>query len=189
MTKRIFVLAALMSAVCVTGAFAQITVSGGFALSSMSAEAVGYSVDGGVGVGGNIYVDYLLPVGVPVSLGFEIGVDTATIEEGFYKVTGTAVPLLLRAAYHFDIASNLDLYVVGKIGYVLGSAESDGISESGYNGIGFGIDAGVAYYFTPLFGVFGEAGFDRYNLEKDVGGFKIKVPFSRFVTFGVSLKF
>jgi hypothetical protein len=169
--------------------FAQVTVSGGFALSSMSAEVGSYSIDGDVGVGGNVYVDYLLPVGVPVSLGAEIGVDTATVKQGGYEITGTAIPLLLRAAYHFDIASNLDLYVVGKVGYVLGSANSGDTSESGYNGIGFGFDAGVAYYFTSLFGVFGEAGFDRYNLEKEVGGTKIKVPFSRFVTFGISLKF
>ncbi|MDR2738978.1 MAG: hypothetical protein LBB68_03995 [Treponema sp.] len=91
--------------------------------------------------------------------------------------------------------ANLDLYVVGKIGYVLGFAEAnfegegESEKEDGYNGIGFGFDVGAAYYFTPRFGAFAEAGFDLYNLEKDFDVGKIEVPFSRFVTVGVSTKF
>jgi hypothetical protein len=41
--------------------------------------------------------------------------------------------------------ANLDLYVVGKVGYVLGSGEDNyGNSEDGINGIGFGFDVGAA---------------------------------------------
>jgi hypothetical protein len=167
-----------------TGASAQVTISGGFALSSMEVKGFGESIDGDIGLGGNVYADYLLPIGVPLSLGFEIGFDTATIGDES-EVTGIAVPLLLRAAYHFDLMANLDLYLVGKIGYILGSAESDIDSDSGYNGLGFGVDVGAAYYFNPRLGVFGEVGFDQYNGEKD----DIKVIFSRFVTVGVSTKF
>jgi hypothetical protein len=180
---------ALLSTVFAAGVFAQVTISGGFALSSMSAEVGGTSISGDIGVGGNIYVDYLLPIGVPMSLGVEVGFDTASITDNGYTVTGNAIPLLLRAAYHFDLMASLDLYLVGKVGYVLGSAEADGSSEDGYNGIGFGADIGVAFYFASAFGIFGEAGFDRYNLEKDIEGTTIKVPFSRFVTVGISLKF
>ncbi|MDR2738977.1 MAG: hypothetical protein LBB68_03990, partial [Treponema sp.] len=53
------------------GASAQVTISGGFALSSMEAKQGSYSVDGDIGFGGNIYVDYLLPIGVPLSLGLK----------------------------------------------------------------------------------------------------------------------
>jgi hypothetical protein len=171
------------------GASAQVTISGGFALSSMEAKIAGYSVDGDIGFGGNIFVDYLLPIAIPLSLGFEAGYDTASLEEAGIEVTGYAIPLLLRAAYHFDLMANLDLYLVGKVGYVLGGGESGGQSEEDINGLGFGIDVGAAYYFTPRIGVFAEAGFERYSLEKDVSGETYKFPFSRFVIVGHSTKF
>jgi hypothetical protein len=185
---RAALFAALFTALA-AGASAQVTISGGFALSSMSAEIEGTSFDGKVGFGGNVYADYLLPISVPLSLGLEVGIDTASVEDDGIKVTGYAIPLLLRAAYHFDLMANLDLYVVGKIGFVLGSGEADGESQSGYNGVGFGFDVGAAYYFVPRFGIFGEAGFDRYNLKKEYDDITVKIPFNRFLTVGVSTKF
>jgi hypothetical protein len=181
--------AALFTALA-AGVSAQVTVSGGFALSNMSAEIGNSSIKGKMGFGGNIYADYLLPISVPLSLGFEVGYDTASVEDDGSKVTGYAIPLLLRVAYHFDLMANLDLYVVGKIGYVLGGGEAnDGTSESGYNGVGFGFDVGAAYYFTPRIGAFAEAGFDRYNSQKDFEDVTVKIPFTRFVTVGISTKF
>ena len=100
------------------------------------------------------------------------------------------LPLLLRAAFHLDLMANLDLYLVGKVGYVLGGGEdNEGWSEDGVNGLGFGADVGVALYFTPRFGVFAEAGFERYSLEKEIYGYKYEFPFSRFVIVGLSTKF
>jgi hypothetical protein len=188
MRKNGFLKAALFLAlftVLAVGVSAQVTISGGFALSSMSVEVGSWSQDGEMGFGGNVYVDYLLPVSVPVSLGAEIGYDTASIEDGGYKVTGYAIPFLIRVAYHFDLMANLDLYLVGKLGYVFGGAEQGSNSESGYNGAGFGFDVGGAYYFTPRFGAFGELGFDRYNGEKN----SVEVHFTRFFTAGISVKF
>jgi hypothetical protein len=181
---RAALFAALLTALA-AGASAQVTISGGFALSSMKAEIGSQSFDGEIGLGGNVYVDYLLPIGVPLSLGAEVGFDTASIDQ----IKGNVIPLLFRVAYHFDLMANLDLYLVGKVGYALGFAEVGDNTESGFGGIGFGFDAGAAYYFIPRFGAFAEAGFDRYNLEKDIGGETVKAPFSRFVTVGVSVKF
>jgi hypothetical protein len=192
MRKSGFLKAALFLAlftVLAVGVSAQVTVSGGFALSTMSAEVGSTSIDGEMGVGGNIYADYLLPVSVPLSLGFEIGYDRASISDGGVTVEGYAIPLLVRVAYHFDLMANLDLYLVGKIGYVLGGGEVGSDSESGFNGVGFGFDVGGAYYFTPRLGAFAEAGFDRYNLSKDISGTTVKIPFTRFVTVGLSVKF
>jgi opacity protein-like surface antigen len=188
-----------------TAASAQITVSGGFAVSS--AEVKGQrDLNSEVGLGGNVFVDYLLPISIPLSLGFEFGYDTTTLSSTFsygdgygnytsgeFTITGSAIPLLLRAAYHFDLMANLDLYVVGKVGYVLGSAKQD---DDGYsstiddiNGVGFGFDVGAAYYFNSRIGIFAEAGFERYSLEKEESGFKVEVPFSRFIIVGISAKF
>jgi hypothetical protein len=211
MTKKIFMLA-LCLAVFVAGAFAQITVSGGFALSSVSSiEISGFSapIDSSIGYGGNLFVDYLLPVSIPMSLGFEIGVDSGSFtidglgnNGGDSEDTILAIPLLLRAAYHFDLMPKLDLYIVGKIGYVFGSWSGDirdGAEEEGsvetIGGVGFGIDVGAAYYFNSKIGLFGELGFDGYMLEtklkyEEYGGSEtLEAPFYRFLTLGVSVKF
>jgi hypothetical protein len=187
---RMALFAALFTALA-AGVSAQVTISGGLALSSMKPKVMGTSLDGEGGFGGNVYLDYLLPISLPLSLGFEVGYDKATVEDSGMKVTGSVTPLLLRAAYHFDLMANLDLYLVGKIGYVLGSSKSIGETESGYNGVGLGIDLGGAYYFTSRIGAFAEVGFDRYNAEKEIEGFdvKVEIPFTRFVTAGLSVKF
>ncbi|MDR1986269.1 MAG: porin family protein [Treponema sp.] len=200
-------------------AFGQITISGGFALSSATLK---YTDTGAVeqtdaiGIGGNVYLDYLLPISIPLSLGFEIGVDSASTEasDGF-KDDILAVPLLVRVAYHFDLMPRLDLYAVGKIGYAFGSwsgdtydwiNENDGVNYRGYkttgpSGFAFGFDVGAAYYFTPTIGVFIEAGFDRYSLNAETTGeyaegygwasekIEVELPFTRFLTFGISTKF
>jgi hypothetical protein len=222
MGKNGFLKAALFLALFIAlavGVSAQVTISGGFALSSMEYKVVipgGDTEFGGsdIGFGGNVYVDYLLPIGIPLSLGFEGGIDTAKVdaewewEEDKYdsggtvivgtetiteksKITGYTIPLLARVAYHFDLMANLDLYLVGKVGYVLGWEEDEGVTLDGYGGIGFGADVGAAFYFTPRLGVFAEGGFDRYNLkrEEDVEYFELQMPFSRFFTVGISTKF
>jgi hypothetical protein len=177
----------------VAAASAQVTVSGGFALSSVEVKGMDADMDSEIGFGGNIFVDYLLPIGIPMSLGFEVGYDTASLGNAYYEIVGYAIPLLLRVAYHFDLMANLDLYLVGKVGYVLGGGTEkyDGYedTEDGINGLGFGFDVGAAYYFTPRVGVFAEAGFERYSLEKDFDGYTLEFPFSRFVIVGLSTKF
>jgi hypothetical protein len=178
---------------------AQITVSGGFALSA--AELDRSNVEGEVGVGGNIYLDYLLPVSIPLSLGVEFGVDSSTFPYAGGEDVAMAIPLLLRVAYHFDLMPKLDLYLVGKIGYVFGHVSGDSIDEAkrqgasveASGGLGIGFDVGVAYYLTSLVGIFAELGFDRYNgrYEAELGSYKefTSVEFNRFFTAGLSIKF
>ncbi|MDR3356851.1 MAG: porin family protein [Spirochaetaceae bacterium] len=206
--KKILTLAlcAVFFSICAAPSFAQITVSGGLALSSVkNIEVSGYNqdIDADIGIGGNLFVDYLLPIGVPLSLGGEIGVDGAKFKVGdTLNESITAIPILLRAAYHFDLLPKLDLYVVGKIGYVIGIWEGDfkdyvensnDSSVGALGGVGFGFDVGVAYYFNSKIGAFIEAGFDDYVLESKLkfGGasYTLEAPFNRFLTFGVSAKF
>ncbi|MDR2793457.1 MAG: outer membrane beta-barrel protein [Treponema sp.] len=184
-------------------ASAQVTVSGGFALSQMDASGEGFgSVVTDTGIGGNVYVDYLLPINIPLSVGGEIGVDTAAMKmkhSGLsYKDTITTFPILARVAYHFDLMPELDLYVVGKIGISIGlwtgdyidSIEDQNIDIKTPPGFAFGFDVGAAYYFMPTVGAFVEAGFDRYDREVEFGRLgSADVPFNRFLTFGISVKF
>jgi hypothetical protein len=218
MTKRKFFMIAaclVFSAVCVTGAFAQVTISGGLALSSLKGLTVdgndGMSVDSGIGMGGNLLVDYLLPISIPLSLGGEVGFDATKFKVsaiGTAEDSIFAIPLLFRVAYHFDLLPKLDLYVVGKIGYVIGiwtgdikdSLENYGATVDTIKGLGFGFDAGVAYYFNSKVGIFIEAGFDNYGLKskiKEEGGYgssyagyenTLEAPFRRFLTAGFSFK-
>jgi hypothetical protein len=188
MTKKIVL--ALIAAFAVAGAAnAQVTISGGFALSAAELSGGGGSESGEIGVGGNIYVDYLLPVGIPLSLGAEFGVDTSSFSDYSPTVTVLAIPLLLRVAYHFDLMAKLDLYLVGKIGYVIAGADGASTTVEPFGGVGFGIDVGVAYYFTSLVGAFAEAGFDRYNGGFTNGSASTDLYFTRFFTLGLSVKF
>jgi hypothetical protein len=189
------------------GAWAQITISGGFALSSVAGievtGGVAPNIDSSVGVGGNVYLDYLLPLSVPLSLGLEVGVDSGRFEVPGtnFKDTIVAIPILLRAAYHFDLSPKLDLYLVGKIGMAFGAWNGDlrdnvknvGESVDTIAGFAFGFDVGAAYYFTPRIGLFGEVGFDDYLLKTKITDTSfsatLKAPFYRFLTVGLSTKF
>lgn len=197
---RKFILAVLALIITAGAANAQITISGGFALSG--AEIKRSNLDGETGVGGNIYLDYLLPISIPLSLGLEFGYDTSTFPYDGGEDVAIAIPLLLRAAYHFDLLPKLDLYLVGKIGFAFGDARGDSVDwaeNSGYSwetsgGLGIGFDVGIAFYFSSLAGVFAEAGFDRYNGKYTVTGpsnerDSTRVEFNRFLTAGLSLKF
>jgi outer membrane protease len=222
MKNTMFVKAAaflLLFAGLTAGASAQITISGGFALSmaTLSADWEDISQTDTIGLGGNVYADYLLPISIPLSLGLEVGVDSGTTSasDGF-EDTILAIPLLVRVAYHLDLMPKLDLYAVGKIGYAFGNwsgdtydllNENDGVDYRGYktttpSGFAFGFDIGAAYYFTSRIGVFIEAGFDRYLINAKTSGqynneegewisdtLEINLPFTRFFTVGVSTKF
>ena len=209
MSKKGF-LAVVLAVLAAGVVSAQVTISGGFALSYMDAHASSQinsmTIKGDVGAGGNIYLDYLLPIGIPMSLGFEFGADSSSFSQGSYKDSVLAIPLLLRAAYHFDLHPKVDLYLVGKIGFVIGAWSGDNYDEAKSDGatiepdppvgLGFGFDLGGAYYFTPRFGLFAEGGFDGYMLQTKIdysnaGGVPVTLdaPFYRFVTIGFSTKF
>jgi hypothetical protein len=214
MKKKSFLKAAILVSfftVAVSGAFAQITISGGFALSNLSVNITGAgseldNIEGDIGVGGNVYLDYLLPINIPLSLGFEVGVDSSTFTDVGTKDTVVAIPLLIRAAYHFDLMPKLDLYVVGKLGIAFGVWTGDirkSLDDAKGNietpiGVAFGFDVGAAYYFTPHIGIFSEVGFDDYALSakfsipeseyNDSTSGSVNVPFYRFLTLGLSFK-
>lgn len=113
MLKRKFVLIAafaLLFAGVSSGVYAQVTISGGLALSSVSeielsggGQSTSIDFDAKIGFDGPVYVDYPLPISIPLSLGFEIGVANAKVETDDGEDSITAIPLLIRAAYHFDL--------------------------------------------------------------------------------------
>ncbi|MDR2072603.1 MAG: hypothetical protein LBP60_04120 [Spirochaetaceae bacterium] len=145
-------------------------------------------------------MDYLLPIGVPVSLGVEAGFDTAKIEVEFDTIIEkgrvVVIPFLLRVAYHFDLFPKLDLYIVAKAGGVYGYTDYE--DAEGKVGFAFGAYLGTAYYFGQRVGIFAEVGFDEYIITSEAGvqtayGFgqetkTVKTPFYRLATFGLIIK-
>lgn len=77
--KKKLILAIIIAVAIAGAASAQVTISGGFALSRAEVTGQGFSITGELGYGGNIYADYLLPIGIPMSLGVEVGYDTSTL--------------------------------------------------------------------------------------------------------------
>jgi opacity protein-like surface antigen len=195
---------AVLAALAISGAAnAQVIVSGGFTVPFVSVTEKRTNYRGNFsdlesGIGGNLSFDFLLPVNIPLSLGFEVGIDRFSyVNEEFGSIL--AIPILFRGAYHFDVMPKFDLYLVGKFGYALSTwiGNEDWLKGSGNpHGFAFGFDLGFAYYFTSVLGVFGEAGYDHYMLSiegRNDGNdrwswFKIATYFYRFFTFGLCLK-
>ncbi|GHV90897.1 hypothetical protein AGMMS50268_14000 [Spirochaetia bacterium] len=203
MTKKL-VLLIITAFATASAVSAQATIGGGLALSSAEDDySTGYSGKN-AGFGGNVSFDYLLPIGISLSLGAEVGVHSATFEK--VVTEALVIPLLLRVGYHLDLIDNLDLYAVGKIGYVIPaltyrytksfSGNNINVGDDEKGGLGIGIDIGAAYYFTPRIGVFAEAGFEVYNVSLEMSGSDnytsynetIDIKFTRFLTAGISIK-
>jgi hypothetical protein len=193
-----------MGVIIASGVFAQITIGGGFSISSGDVKISGdldATLEGKGGFGGNFYLDYLLPISFPLSVGVEIGIEGKSVYDSGNKDTFTAGPILARVGYHFAPIPNLDLYVLGKIGFVFGNWSGDyydyiddlGADIDDPNGFAFGFDVGAAYYFTPHVGAFAEIGFDDYALktEASLGSYSVtgEAPFYKFLTVGVAYKF
>ena len=81
---------------------------------------------------------------------------------------------MIRAAYYPDIIdiSNLDIYLLFKLGYAFGSMEDSYYDPSGGttaidvskepSGFGVGLAIGARYYFGNRFGIFTELGYERF---------------------------
>jgi hypothetical protein len=159
--------------------FTQVGVGGGFAVETPRNS---YDWKGEVTLaGGSVAVDYVLPIGVPLSIGAEVGF--------YYGIGNTLVidlPVMGRIGFHPNIAGSpeLDTYVVGKCGY-------DFLAGDG--GLSFGLDIGVCYYLFEGIGVFAEAGFDAtlytFTYTSDANIDKVDGLAGRYITIGVRKPF
>ena len=66
-----------------------------------------------------------------------------------------------RGTYHFNFVNsyNFDFYVGGMLGFFLWSGETEIIGENTNVNSSFGAFAGIHYYFSENFGIYGEAGY------------------------------
>lgn len=124
---------------------------------------------------GNVSVDYALPIGLPLIIGFETGYlwSNTTIKHSYDEYDGvylSYVPFVLHLAWHPNLqVKGIDAYIVGKAGFGLAfwsgnnTISSNGLFEmkNGYGHI-LGIDIGCRYFFNERIGLYLEAGYDRY---------------------------
>jgi len=150
----------------------------------------------GVGFGTGVYatdimipplqasVEYLLPIGIPLSVGgfFEMGIwkdDTK-----FYSYTRTRTETRMafgaKAAWHVDLGlKNLDLYLGLKLGWMLWNLETKYSDEASarplnnYDAFFYGFCLGARYFFTNNIGIYLEAGYSLVS----------------FVNLGLAVKF
>jgi hypothetical protein len=154
--------------------------------------------------GGYVAVDYVLPIDFPLTIGLEVGYSYTSIDSPYTNVfsgSASAVPILIRAAWHPDFAiPNLDTYVLFKLGYAVGSfggeiADKSTISTEP-SGALIGFNIGGRYFFTENLGAFGELGYERVMGEYGVAYSSMSFsfvgtgssPFQRFATIGVTYK-
>jgi hypothetical protein len=132
--------------------------------------------------------------------GLTYGLETGLYYAG-YDIMGLdssviAIPVLFRFGWHpsFIKVQNLDVYLLGKIGLTFGSYGGDlaDIAGTPWN-ISFGGNIGAKYFFTPMIGLFLEAGINLYRLSADIDtGYgsdnKLYTNIDNYATLGVSIK-
>jgi len=131
-------------------------------------------------------VEYLLPIGIPLSVGgfFEMGIWSNNGNVNTYngKWDETRMAFGGKVSWHVDLGlKNLDLYVSLKLGYMLWSVVNEYTSyyygkqkiESSYDDLFYGFALGARYFFTEAIGIYLEAGYSLVS----------------FVNLGLAVKF
>ena len=136
----------------------------------------------GATIGATIGIDYALPINFALTVGGEAGFafPTSTYYNSGYGSRDTmrqiAIPIMVRAAWHpnFEVP-NLDVYAIIKLGMAIGLLTNKPEYYKGRSGFAGGGNVGVRYFFGPKFGLFGELGWDSYNV-----GIKYTGPYSGY---------
>jgi hypothetical protein len=121
-----------------------------------------------IGITGS--VEYALPTPIALAVGGEVGFATVLGDDygGGYSYGLSAVPIFAKASWHpnFEVAK-LDTYVSLKLGWALGflSDAPEGMSNPG--GFSYGTNVGARWFLTDTIAIFGELGYDHYNMSMD----------------------
>jgi hypothetical protein len=176
-----------------------ILLSPGFSIipGSLTLGGSGYSMSiNTFGIGGALAVDYALPI--PLTVGAEVGFENYHFSDfgGDFEL-GT-IPIMFRIAWHPNFGvQGLDPYILGKGGIGIpmqAKVSSGGVSVSTDLldlGFGFGVDAGVRYFFTDMIGAFGELGYQTiiYTISGIGGGSETASLGGFAIRLGVTIKF
>ncbi|GHV82796.1 hypothetical protein AGMMS50212_01360 [Spirochaetia bacterium] len=175
-----------------------ILISGSFGLGAF--YPVMLSTKDSTLLGGALAVDYALPFAA-LTVGGEIGFSNAPLKSSAGsdpKLSVGLIPILLRVGYHPNLdVRNLDVYILGKVGYGFGFWSGDDYEKDEAthpHGFVYGVDIGARYFFGQRFGVFAEVGYEHYyldyeyNLGAELGKLKWSAYANKFLTLGITIK-
>ncbi|MDR3324823.1 MAG: hypothetical protein LBS82_02380 [Spirochaetaceae bacterium] len=133
--------------------------------------------------GASLALDYaLFPV---LSVGFEGGAHVVGDGDGRFAT----MPVLARLGVHLGFAfERFDVYAVFKFGYAFGASSGAAAYGGVLSGLVVGADLGLSYFFTGVFGVFFEGGYERFTLARDGYG-RDGVFADKYASAGVAFKF
>ena len=187
-----------------------LNVGAGIGTSVFSVEPnIGTTVtsDTAIAPGGAVSFEWLPSGKAGLSYGVETGFYYAGYSSGNMDGSAMAIPILFRLGWHpsFIKVENLDVYLLGKVGWTFGfwggdiadikplASFGDDAAISSPSGLSFGGNIGAKYFITPSVGIFLEAGMNWYRLNTSASQSILTIVYyaniENYATLGVTYKF
>lgn len=174
-----------------------IDLVGGFSFGSGTDKDSSGSLKYGV-AGANYGLDfqYGLAESFSAGIGLELGSSIFTPKDlsssygGSFDTTMSTFKVSLKGRYYFINGDKLNVFAGPNLGYLSGKdklsalASSYGFEQTKYSGLSVGLTAGMHYYFTDMFGITAQLGYDSNmtnskatasmdSYKRNFGGMKI----------------
>ena len=142
-------------------AYGAIYLNGSFGMGTFSA---GENVGGSVFLGGSLSVDWMPNRRIGLTYGLESGLLGGETQGDIIY----GIPAVFRLGWRpgFIKSEHYDIFVMLKVGWAFGIWGSHEEKESSPDGAVGGIVLGGRYFFTPLVGLYAEAGYTYYGLNR-----------------------
>jgi hypothetical protein len=139
-----------------------IIFNGTFGIGTFSA---GEYEGGSVFLDGSISADWIPNDKIGLSYGIESGLNGGSTQDNIIL----GIPIIFRLGWYpnFIKIENLDIFILGKVGWAFGIWGSSLDKDSTPNGIVGGINFGGRYWFTPRIGIYTEIGYNYYGLARN----------------------
>ena len=126
--------------------------------------------------------------------GISYGIETALLGGKKQNNNILGIPVIFRIGWHPDFfkLENIDLFVLGKIGWAFGLWGSNMDEGSTSGGIMCGVNIGGSYNFTPVLRAYVEIGYNYYGLARNSNYPEYPLGYGSGKTYtsvGVSLQF
>jgi hypothetical protein len=122
------------------------------------------------------------------------GIETAVLNGKKQNNNILGIPVIFRIGWYPDFfkLENIDLFVLGKIGWAFGLWGSNMDKGSTSGGIMCGVNIGGSYHFTPMLRAYAEIGYNYYGLARNSNYPEYPLGYGSGKTYtsvGVSLQF
>jgi hypothetical protein len=161
--------------------------NGAFGIGTFSA---GEHDGGSVFLGGSLSADWVPNRKIGLSYGVESGLLGGETQDTIIF----GIPIIFRLGWRpsFIKTENIDIFILGKIGWAFGIWGSHIDKDSSRNGIVGWINVGGVYFLTQLVGIYTELGYNYYGLARSSNHPEYPLGYGSgkfYVSLGISLKF